>query len=134
MEKRGGYYQQRVETFQDRLYNGEPDLSGRMDKYREETEEALRLVAGLTAYQLNKVGEFPNFSRELAGEVVDSIIAGLGVLSVLGHDFREVFEDNMSRAEVKYDPARIALYEQAGMTRFEAIQRVKSDWNNGIEY
>lgn len=129
MEREPNYHQSRASELQHQIHNGEGNLACRVEKYREETSEALRLVAGMTAYEINLLADTAYFSDELSREVVDSIIAGLGILTDLGKNFDEMFDEQIDKAKSKYNPSKIQVYVDQGMSRAEAIARVKADYS-----
>lgn len=113
--------------WQERVYGGNPDLYGRLQKFQEESGEVLEIPFRMgTVDQINNPE--PAVARELAGEVVDTIIAGLGVLDVLGYDFEQLFLEKLGVMYDKYHPGRVEHHMSNGLSRHDAIETVKREW------
>lgn len=116
-------------SWQERVFGPNPDLYGRLRKFEEETREVLEIPPTMgTIAELNNPS--PEDSKKLAGEVVDTIIAGLGVLTVLGENFEQLFYDKLGVMYKKYDPEKVNGHVENGHSRESAVQLVRNEWSS----
>lgn len=115
-------------SWQERVFGSNPDLYGRLRKFEEETKEVLEIPPTMgTIDQINNPDA--KTAKELGGEVVDTIIAGLGVLHVLGINFEQAFYDKLDVMYKKYDPFKVNGHVENGHSREHAVQLVKDEWS-----
>ena len=115
-------------SWQERVFGPNPDLYGRLRKFEEETQEVLEIPPTMgTLQELNNPS--PEVAKRLGGEVVDTIIAGLGVLDVLGQNFEQLFYEKLGIMYEKYNPVKVNGHVENGHSRENAVQLVKDEWS-----
>lgn len=114
-------------SWQVRVYDGEPDMVGRINKLKEESGEVVAETTGMTPDEINNLS--PEKLKAVAEEAVDTIIAAMGVLSCTGYDFESLFFKKMETIYQKYNPAIVAAFRNTGLSVPEALTATKGSWN-----
>lgn len=113
--------------WQEAVYDGQPDVVGRLRQFQQESREVIQEIEGES---LDFINNLPKERAEaLGGEVVDTIIAGLGLLDTLGMDFGVMFLKKVGIMYEKYNPAEVAQLLGQGMSHGEAMAHLKGKWN-----
>ena len=118
-------------VFEKMLYGEEmPDVGKRF----------LRLLAEV--HELQEFKSIPNLKEELetnaplrqaiAGEIVDVLILGINVLDHLGFDAENKILEKMNINFSKYNAYRLNYWLSQGLSREEAIKRLKEEWNEAF--
>lgn len=127
MEKLLNTHQIIQHGWQVRVYDGEPDMVGRINKLKEESGEVVAETEGMTPDEINALP--PEKLKAVAEEAVDTIIAAMGVLSCTGYDFDSLFFKKMETIYQKYNPAIITAFRSTGLSVPEALAATKKSWN-----
>ena len=112
--------------------------------YGEETPDVgkrfLRLLAEVD--ELKEFKSIPNLKEEIekneplrqaiAGEIVDVLILGINVLGHLGFDAENKILEKININFSKYNAERLKDLLSKGLSREEAIKRVKEEWNEAF--
>ena len=113
--------------WQELIYDGTPDVVGRMRQFLGEAQEA---EDEIRHEHLETINNLPNERKTALGEeVVDTIIAGLGVLDTLGLDFETMFFKKLEVMYTKYNPGRVAELQSQGLTHEQTMAQLKNEWN-----
>lgn len=96
------------------------DLQSQIDK---KTEEDLEVLEAWEA------GD----DEQLAAELTDCLVVSIGMLGLLGVNYVDAIRDKASITREKYNPDMVRLYMEEGLTRGEAMARLKQEWT-GQEY
>jgi|GEM_PF-5359667 hypothetical protein len=118
-------------VFERMLYGEEmPDVGKRF----------LRLLAEV--HELKEFESIPNLKEELetneplrqaiAGEIVDVLILGISVLDHLGFDAENKILEKIGLNFSKYNAKRLAYWLSKGLSREEAIKKLKEEWNEAF--
>lgn len=126
MVERLNTHQAIVKRWQEHAYGEEPTIDDRIQKLREEFSEVIDAAGTYIEDGENN----PHFRKEIAKEAADLIIASLGLISVLGHDFDSLFYEKLDTIYRKYNPAIIAAYRAQGMELEDAIEATKQLFNH----
>lgn len=124
MKEISNHHQAIQNGWESKVLKNEMTVDGRFEKLREEVNEML------SAYHSKPVEEMTfQEKKDLAMEVTDMIIIGLGCIHNLGFDFERLFEEKMFTNWIKYNPELIDhLQQEGGLTRQQAIIRAKQIW------
>jgi len=112
--------------------------------YGEETPDVgkrfLRLLAEVD--ELKEFESIPNLEKELetneplkqavVGEIVDVLILGINVLGHLGFDAENEILKKININFSKYNAERLNYWLSQGLSREEAIKRLKEEWNEAF--
>jgi hypothetical protein len=118
-------------VFEKMLYGEEmPDVGKRF----------LRLLAEV--HELKEFESIPNLKEELetnaplrqaiAGEIVDVLILGINVLGHLGFDAENEILKKININFSKYNAKRLEYWLSQGLSREEAIKKLKEEWNEAF--
>jgi hypothetical protein len=112
--------------------------------YGEETPDVGKRFLRLLA-EVNELKEFesiPNLKEELetnrllrqaiVGEIVDVLILGINVLDHLGFDAENEILNKINTNFSKYNAMRLEDLLSQGLSREEAIKRLKEEWNEAF--
>lgn len=110
----------------------QPSLVRQLRNFRNEADEVMAEVQDDTVETLQ---DFPEDRKPaLAGEVIDTIIAGMGVLTCLGIDFETAFYKKIGIMYDKYNPQLVQELVASGKTHDEAMAIRKSEWRGAGLY
>lgn len=113
--------------WQELIHNGGADVMGRVNQLKQEFGEVMEEVNGNPPDTLDNL---PKAKRDaLGGEVVDTIIASLGLLDSLHLDFETMFYKKVGIMYEKYNPGEVNDLIAKGMTHKEAMAHLKARWN-----
>ena len=118
-------------VFEKMLYGKEtPDVGKRF----------LRLLAEVD--ELKEFESIPNLKEEIekneplkqavVGEIVDVLILGINVLGHLGFDAENEILKKININFSKYNAERLNYWLSQGLSREEAIKRLKEEWNEAF--
>jgi hypothetical protein len=92
--------------------------------------------------ELQEFKSIPNLEEEIetnqslrqaiAGEIVDVLILGISVLGHLGFDAENKILEKMNINFSKYNAYRLNYWLSQGLSREEAIKRLKEEWNEAF--
>jgi NTP pyrophosphatase (non-canonical NTP hydrolase) len=100
-------------------------------KLDEELKEVVELTDGLTSEGFNdKCKNNPVFKESIGLEAADIIIVAAGLIDSLDLDTESLLWQKMRVNHSKYNSGRLQELMSKGLTRQEAIQHIKEEWNN----
>lgn len=107
-------------------FDGKPSLYRQLNNFKGEADEVIAEVQGDT------IATIENLPQErklpLAEEVVDTIIAGMGILTCLGFDFESLFYKKMGIMYDKYNPQQVQELVGNGHSQDSAMAIRKEEW------
>jgi hypothetical protein len=92
--------------------------------------------------ELKEFKSIPNLKEEIetneplrqaiAGEIVDVLILGINVLGHLGFDAENEILKKINTNFSKYNAKRLNYWLSQGLSREEAIKKLKEEWNEAF--
>lgn len=113
--------------WQELIHGGRADVMGRVNQLKQEFGEVMEEVNGNPPELLDNLPLVKKTA--LGGEVVDTIIASLGLLDTLGLDFETMFYKKVGIMYEKYNPGEVNALIAKGFTHKEAMAHLKAKWN-----